>query len=96
MENMRADLAEVRSRGKSNTRRLDEAEKRLNDLEELTASVKILALRQERVESDVKEIKADVKELAAKPAQHWEGAVDKLLSALAGAFMAWLLAGGAP
>lgn len=96
MEDMRADLAEVHSRGKSNTRRLDEAEKRLNDLEELTASVKILALRQERVESDVKEIKADVKELAAKPARHWEGAVDKLLSALAGAFMAWLLAGGAP
>ena len=94
MEDMRADLAELRSRGKSNTRRLDEAEKRLNDLKELTTSVKVLALRQERVESDVREIKADVRELAAKPARRWEGAMDKLLAALAGAFTAWLLAGG--
>lgn len=94
MEELGTALAELRAQGKSYGRRLGEVEKRLDDLEELTASVKVLALRQERVESDVREIKSDVKELAGKPAQRWEGMVDRVLAALAGAFAAWLLRGG--
>lgn len=93
MDEVGTTLAELRTQEKSFGRRLGEVEKRLDDLEELTACVKVLALRQERVESDVREIKGDVKELAAKPAQRWEHLIDRFLAALAGAAAAWIIGG---
>lgn len=94
MDNFDAAIAALEARCKSNTRRLDDQGKRIDNIEELTSSVKVLATREERVERDVKEIKTDVKELTSRPARRWEGLVDKLLAALAGAFIAWLAAGG--
>lgn len=78
-------LAEVEARSKSNSHRIDELSTKQNGLFELTASVKVLATRQEAVETDVKEIKGDVKSLAMKPARRWEGLMDKSI---------WLIAGG--
>lgn len=89
-----AAIAKIDERSQSNMRRLDEQEKRIDNIEELTSSVKVLATREERVESDVKEIKTDVKKLAERPAKRWESLVDKVVAALAGAFVAWLIAGG--
>ena len=90
-----AFIASLDARCKSNTRRLDDVERHQEALDSLAASVKVLASREERVESDVKEIKSDVKELAARPSKRWDGVVDKLLVALVGAFVTWLLYGGA-
>ena len=95
MENIDAKLAELEQRAKSNTHRLNDVEKRQDTLDSLAASVKVLAMREERVESGVKEIKADVKDIASRPAKRWEGIVEKLIAALVGAFVAWVLAGGA-
>ena len=95
MENIDAKLAELEQRAKSNTHRLNDVEKRQDTLDSLAASVKVLAMREERVESDVKEIKADVKDIASRPAKRSEGIVEKLIAALVGAFVAWVLAGGA-
>ena len=95
MENIDAKLAELEQRAKSNTHRLNDVEKRQDTLDSLASSVKVLAMREERVESDVKEIKADVKDIASRPAKRWEGIVEKLIAALVGAFVAWVLAGGA-
>ena len=86
------NLSRVDSRCKSNTHRLDEMEKRQDNLEELVGSVKVLAVRQESVENDVREIKADVKTLSNKPAQRWDSIVDKLIYALLAALMTYLLA----
>ena len=58
MDNIETKLAEVEQRAKSNNHRLDEQEKRIDNIEDLTTSVKVLATREERVEKDVKEIKA--------------------------------------
>jgi len=90
-----AFIASLDVRCKSNTHRLDDVERHQEALDSLAASVKVLASREERVESDVKEIKSDVKELAARPSKRWDGIVDKLLAALVGAFVTWLLYGGA-
>ncbi len=89
-----AEIALIDARCKSNTHRLDELGDRMDNIEDLTASVKVLATREERVERDVKEIKSDVKELTTRSGKRWDGLVDKLIAALAGAFIAWLLAGG--
>lgn len=72
--------------------RVDELEKRQDDLDELVSTVKVLAVREENVENDVKEIKNDVKSLTAKPAQRWDSLVDKVIWAVAGAVLAYILA----
>lgn len=85
-------LTEVEERSKSNTHRLDEMEKRQDDLEELTSTVKVLAVREEAVENDVKEIKSDVKSLTNKPAQRWDSLVDKIILTIAAAIVGFILA----
>lgn len=85
-------LTEVESRSKSNTKRIDDMEKRQNDLDDLVSTVKVLADREERVEDDVKEIKGDVKEIKAKPGKRWEGIVDKILYIIVGALITYVLA----
>lgn len=90
--NIEHRLTEVEQRSKANQHRLDEVEKRQDNLDKLTTSVSLLAEREERMESDVKEIKVDVKALAEKPAKRWDGLVDKLIWGVAGAVLAFLLA----
>lgn len=69
-------------------------ERRQDDLDQLVASVAVFAKEQEHIQADVREIKADVKALTDKPGRRWEGLVDKLLCAVAGAVMAWAAGGG--
>ncbi len=84
-------LTEVEGRSKSNTHRLDELERRQDNLDDLVSTVKVLAVREEAVENDVKEIKNDVKSLASKPGQRWDNLVDKIIWAVAAAVIAFLL-----
>jgi len=96
MDNMHVDhehrLTEVEARSKSNTHRLDDVEKRQADLEELTTTVKVLAIREEAVEADVKEIKTDVKTLTDKPGQRWEKVVEIILTVAVGGVVGYILA----
>ena len=85
-------LTEVESRSKSNAHRLDEMEKRQDDLDELVSTVKVLADREVRVENDVKEIKDDVKSLKIKPLKRWDSIVNTVLIALVTAVAGFLLA----
>lgn len=85
-------LTEVESRSKSNMHRLDEVEKRQDNLDELVGTVKALAVREENVENDVKEIKSDVKSLTNKPAQRWDSLVDKIILTIAAAVVGFILA----
>lgn len=62
-------------------------------LTELTGSVRELTIEQGHLKSDVGEIKADVKAMLDKPGKRWDSMVDKALWLLAGAFLAWVLAG---
>ena len=77
----------------SNCHRIDDMEKRQDNLDELVKSVALFAQEQEYIKEDVKEIKADVKALTDKPAKRWESLVDKILLVAAGAFLGWLAAG---
>ena len=84
-------LTEVESRSKSNTKRLDEVEKRQDNLDDLVGTVKVLADREKRVESDVSEIKDDVKSIKDKPGKRWDGLVDKIILAIAAAVVGFCL-----
>lgn len=85
-------LTAVEDRSKSNQHRIDEMEKRQDDLEELTTTVKVLAIREENVESDVKEIKNDVKTLTSKPARRWEKTVETIITVAVSALVGFILA----
>ena len=84
-------LTEVEARSKSNTKRLDDMEKRQDNLDDLVSTVKVLADREERVEDDVKEIKNDVKSIKDKPGKRWEAIVDKAVWAVLAAIIAFML-----
>lgn len=84
-------LTAVEERSKSNTHRIEEIEKRQDDLDELVSTVKVLALREENVENDVKEIKSDVKGIAEKPAKRWDELVKQIISIVAAALIGYLI-----
>ena len=80
-------LTEVEARSKSNSHRIDDLEKRQDNLDELVSTVKVLAVREENVETDVKEIKSDVKSLTEKPTKRWEAIVSTIITTLVAAIL---------
>ena len=85
-------LTEVEERAKSNSHRIDDVERRQDNLDELVGTVKVLAVRERQVDIDVKDIKSDVKTLASKPAQRWELLVTQVLTLLVAAVIGFVLA----
>lgn len=85
-------LTEVEVRSESNTHRLDEIEKRQDNLDELVGTVKVLAVREEAVETTVKEIKTDVKNLTGKSGQRWENLVNQIITIVVAAIAGFILA----
>ena len=85
-------LTEVEERSKSNSHRLDDVEKRQDNLDELVGTVKVLAVREENVETDVKEIKSDVKSLTGKSGKLWDGMVEKIIMLVVAAVIGFILA----
>ncbi len=85
-------LTEVEERCRSNSHRLDTLEKRQDNFDKLVGTVEALAVREERVEGDVKEIKKDVKSLTDKPAKRWDALITQIITALAAAVIGFVLA----
>lgn len=85
-------LTEVEARSESNTHRLNEVEKKQNDLTELVTTVGVLATREEQVEKDVKEIKSDVKILTGKPGKRWDSLVSQIITLVVAAVVGFILA----
>lgn len=85
-------LTEVEERSKSNKHRLDDMEKRQDNLDELVGTVKVLVVREENVENDVKEIKSDVKSLTGKPAKKWDNLINQVISILVAGVVGFILA----
>ncbi len=71
--------------------KLEESNKALTDL---ALSVESLATNQANMKEDVTEIKKDIKVLTSIPGKRWNTLTDKLITLLAGAFIAWLISGG--
>lgn len=85
-------LTEVEARSKSNSHRIDDLEKRQDNLDELVSTVKVLAVREENVETNVKEIKSDVKSLTEKPAKRWESIISTIITTLVAAILGFMMA----
>ena len=75
----------------ANSRRLDEVERKQEDITELVRSVSAIAQKQTDMDADMKEIKADVKAIGARPAKRWESVVEKALLTVVAALVGWCL-----
>lgn len=84
-------LTAVEGEVESQGRELKIVKERQDNLDKVATAVSALAVREERMESDVKEIKADVKSLAAKPGKRYDDLVDKAAWAILAAVIAFLL-----
>lgn len=85
-------LTEVEERSKSNSHRIDAVEKKQNEFGDLVSSIKELAVREQNVENDVKEIKSDVKDLTGKSGKRWDSLVEKVIVTAAAAIIGFLFA----
>ena len=85
-------LTEVEGRSKRNEERLDDIEKRQDNLDDLVSTVKVLAVREEAVENDVKEIKSDVKSLTSKSGKMWDSIVEKVILGFVAAVVGYIVA----
>ena len=71
MDDLAVRLAEVDQRGKSNTHRIDDLEKRADTLQELTTSVKLLAANMERMASEQMKQGDRLTALEKQPGERW-------------------------
>lgn len=85
-------LVKVEDRAQSNTRRIDDLERRQDSLDELVGTVKVLAVKEANVENDVKEIKSDVKSLTSKSGKMFDSIVEKIIMLIIAAVVGYFLA----
>jgi predicted nucleic acid-binding Zn-ribbon protein len=76
---------------KSAHHRIDDVEKKQDNLADLVSSVKVLADKEARVEADVVEIKTDVKELKEKPIKRYDSVITAILTAICGGLVGYLI-----
>lgn len=91
MEDFEVRLAEVDARSKSNTKRLDDLQHKVDDYQQTVRTVDVLLSEFSRMKDDMAEIKAMVKEIANKPAKRWESVVEKVLLGVVAALLAVVL-----
>ena len=86
------ELAKLDQRCKTNTHRIDELERRQDNLDKLASTMSVLANEQEHIKTDVGEIKSNVKLLTEKPGKRWDAIVDKFIWLVVSGGIGYLLA----
>ena len=94
LEDQAVLLKEVEDRSKGNTRRIESLEKKVDNLADVVSVLQAMQRDLEHLSKDVTETKTDVKELKDKPGKRWEGVVEKVIYAVVGAVVAFILAKG--
>ena len=96
MDDLAVRLAEVDQRGKSNTHRIDDLEKRADTLQELTTSVKLLAANMERMASEQMKQGDRLTALEKQPGERWNSMTrtifTSIISTLSGGLVGALVA----
>ena len=85
-------IKEIEHRGKSNTKRLDEHDKKIEELSNVYIALTKTNDKVENIESDVKDIKSDIKKIKEKPSKRMEQIIGYILSALVCGIIGFILA----
>lgn len=92
MDDLAVRLAEVEQRGKSNSHRIDDLEKRADTLQELTTSVKLLAANMERMASEQMKQGDRLTALEKQPGERWNSMTRTIFTAVVSALAGGLVA----
>lgn len=95
MDELAIKLQETTDRSLRNEARIEKLETDQKALSELALSVQELAINQVNMKDDLTQIKKDVRSLITLPAKRWNSVVEKVITLIVGAFVAWLLTSGA-
>lgn len=95
MDDLSIKLQETTDRSLRNEARIEKLETEQKALSELALSVQELATNQVNMKDDLTQIKKDVRSLITLPSKRWNSVVEKVITLLVGAFVAWLLTSGA-
>ena len=90
-EEIARQLQESKDLSLRNQARIEKLEKGQQDIHELTKSVSAMVSEQKHMNLELTEVKTDVKQIKEKPGKHWDGMVDKILTVIIGAIVAYML-----
>lgn len=85
-------ITEIDQRSKSNTKRLDEHDKKINELADVHIALTKMDDKVNTIDSDVKEVKADLKEIKDKPAKRIDTIVTCIITAIIAGVIGFLFA----
>jgi len=85
------ELAELEQKTKSNTHRLDEHDKKLDELSNVYVALTKVDDKVSNVEKDVITIKTDLKDLKEKPIKRYEQVISLVITAIVTAILGFLL-----
>ena len=80
-------ITEIDQRSKSNTKRIDEHENKINKLSDFYVALTKVNDKVEVIDGDVKDIKKDLEDIKEKPTKRYEQIVSYILTALVGAII---------
>lgn len=85
-------LAEIDSRSKSNTKRLDRLEELTETVHELAMTMKLMAEKQDRTAETVERLDTKLSAIEQEPAKRWKSIVDKAILTVVAALVGFALA----
>ncbi len=83
-------LIEVEQRSKSNVKRLDEHERKIEELSDFYVALTKVDDKVNNIENDVSEMKTDIKEIKEKPTKRYDQLWGYIVSAIIGALITFL------
>ena len=92
-EDIAVKLAEIEQKTERNTERINKLEQLTDALNRLATSVEVMATKQDTMSKTLERLDGKVETIEGKPGKRWESLVEKVLFAIAGALIAWLISG---
>lgn len=85
-------LTEIDQRSKNNTKRIDEHEKKIEELSDVYIALTQVNDKVNTIDTDVKEVKKDLQEIKDKPAKRYETIIGCLITAVISIIVGYLFA----
>lgn len=92
VEDIAIKLQETTDRSTRNEGRIKKLESESAVLHQLATSVAVMAEQMKTMNTSVQTLATEVEELKEKPGKRWDGLIDKIIWAVAGAVLAYVLA----
>jgi predicted transcriptional regulator len=85
-------ITEIDQRSKSNTKRLDEHDKKIEELSDVYIALTKVNDKVDIIDSDMKEVKSDLQEIKDKPAKRYETIITYIITTIIAAILGFLFA----